>query len=401
MSRLSQLTWLACTALLPLAAACSSTDVGAGAAGSPSTAGSAGVGVSGATNVGGASTTGGSGSPTAGSTALPSGGGGAASGGNGSGGAGAGTAGTGTSAGTSAGGSGSLTMGTQMDPGTEGDGTFPQPPPYNMPPESLGPINNAPKGTTSGPFLHTQTGTYEGWSQWKFTYYVYVPSQYQPGHAAALMVFNDGYLYAGINSLTDSRFNAPQVFDNLIAEGTMPVTIAVFIFPGTNDGHQVGGGDGGRSTQYDTPNGEYGKFLRDEFLPATILDKYDIVSDADGWAIGGHSSGGIASIIAGWYHSDRWHKMLTASPSFPNKGGKFPDEFMTAPAKPLRIYHLAGTQDLGGFKSSNDEAAVVLQGLGYHDRYRPGEDVHYPPKAAMADFPAALRWLWRGYKAAP
>ncbi|HXK18559.1 MAG TPA: alpha/beta hydrolase-fold protein, partial [Polyangiaceae bacterium] len=242
----------------------------------------------------------------------------------------AGVAGTGGATGGS-----SATMGTQADPGSDGDGTFPQPPPYVLPPESLGPINSAPKGTVTGPFLHVQTGTYTGWSTWKFTYYVYVPSQYKAGHAAALMIFNDGYLYAGINSLTDSRFNAPQVFDNLIAEGSMPVTIGVFIFPGTNDGHQVGGGDGGRSTQYDSPNDQYGKFLRDEFLPTEILNKYDIVSDPDGWAMAGHSSGGIASIIAGWYFPDRWRKMLTASPSFPNAGGKFPNEFTTAPAKPL------------------------------------------------------------------
>jgi enterochelin esterase family protein len=315
-------------------------------------------------------------------------------------GAGGASAGSGGSAvgGGGAGGSGSLTMGTQMDPGTEGDGTFDQPPPYDLPPESMGPINNAPKGVVTGPFVHTQTGTYEGWGQWKFTWYLYVPSQYQAGKAAALMVFNDGYHYVGIDDLSDSRFNAPQVFDNLIHEGAMPTTIAVFIFPGKPNGEKVGGGDPDRSTQYDVPSGEYGKFLRDEFLPANVLGKYDIVTDADGWAIGGHSSGGIASIIAGWYHPDRWHKMLTASPSFPNKGGKFPNEFNTAPAKPLRIYHLAGTQDIGSFKSENDKAAMILGELGYHYRYRPGQDVHYPPKAAMADFPAALRWLWRGYK---
>jgi enterochelin esterase-like enzyme len=54
-----------------------------------------------------------------------------------------------------------------------------------------------------------------------------------------------------------------------------------------------------------------------------VLGNYDIVIDADGWALAGHSSGGIASIIAGFYHSDRWHKILTASPSFPNKGGNY------------------------------------------------------------------------------
>jgi enterochelin esterase-like enzyme len=292
-------------------------------------------------------------------------------------------------------------MGAQMDPGTDGDGTFSQAPPYTQPPESLSLMNGASKGMVLGPFLHTQTGAYTGWDNWKFTYYVYVPSQYQPGHAAALMVFNDGYLYAGVPGLKDDcPFNAPTVMDNLIHEGAMPVTIGVFIYPGTNDGHMVGGGDGGRSTQYDTPNDQYGKFLREEFLPTNVLSKYDIVTDADGWALAGHSSGGIASIIAGWYHSDRWHKMLTASPSFPNKGGKFPDEFNTSPTpKPLRIYHLAGSKDLGGFKQANDEAAETLQQLGYHDRYRPGEDQHYPPKAAIADFPAAMRWLWRGYQA--
>ena len=292
-------------------------------------------------------------------------------------------------------------MGTQTDPGTEGDGTFAQPPPYTQPPESTKLADGAMKGMVTGPFVHTQTGTYTGWKQWKFTYYLYVPAQYQAGHAAALMVFNDGYLYAGVPGLKDDcPFNAPTVMDNLIHEGTMPVTIGVFIFPGTNDGHMVGGGDPDRSTQYDTANDQYGKFLRDEFLPMNVLSKYDIVSDADGWAMAGHSSGGIASIIAGWYHNDRWHKALTASPSFPNKGGKFPEEFQTLPTpKPLRIYHLAGTNDNGSFKQENDNAAVILGDLKYHYRYRPGEDQHYPPVAAQADFPEAMRWLWRGYKA--
>jgi hypothetical protein len=320
----------------------------------------------------------------------------------------AGTAGTTGAAGTGAAGTGAAgtpvgpanTHGTQMDPGTMGDGTFPQPGPYTtLPPESLGPINGAPKGMVTGPFKHIQTGTYTNWAMWQFTYYIYVPSQYQKGKAAALMVFNDGYLYAGINSLTDSRFNAPQVIDNLIHAGQMPVTIAVFIFPGTPDGSQVGGGNQGRGTQYDTPNDQYGKFLREEFLPATILTKYDIVTDADGWAMAGHSSGGIGSIIAGWFHSDRWHKLLTASASYPNKGGMFPGLFNTAPAKPLRIYMTSGTMDNGGYYAANMMAASILQGLGYHNRFRTTTDVHYPPRAAMQDFPDAMRWLWRGYKA--
>jgi enterochelin esterase-like enzyme len=378
-----------------------------GAAGTGSGAGTTGAAGTGAAGTGAAGTdpTGAAGSGAAGSVATGAGGSGAA-GAAGTGAAGTGAAGTGAAGATGAAGTtgtagagSTLTMGSQADPGTMGDGTFPLPAPYNLPPESMGPINNAPKGVVTGPFLHTQTGTYTGWMQWKFTWYLYVPSQYKPGHAAALMIFNDGYLYAGINALTDSRFNAPQVFDNLIHAGEMPVTIALFIFPGTLDGHQVGGGDQGRGIQYDIANDQYGKFLREEFLPANILNKYTIVTDADGWAMAGHSSGGIASIIAGWFHADRWHKMLTASPSFPNKGGMFPGLFNTAPAKPLRIYHVSGTMDNNGYYAANNMAAMILQMLGYHDRYRQSTDVHYPPKAAMADFPDALRWLWRGYKA--
>ena len=182
----------------------------------------------------------------------------------------------------------------------------------------------------------------------------------------------------------------------------MPVTIAVFIFPGTDDGHQVGGGDPDRSTQYDTPNDQYGKFLSEEFLPANVLNQYDIVTDADGWGIAGHSSGGIASIIAGWYWPDRFRKLLTASPSFPNRGNVFPDEFLTVQTpKPLRIYHMSGTADIGSFYEENNAAAEIFEQLGYHYRYRPGEDQHYPPRAAMADFPEALRWMWRGYHTPP
>jgi enterochelin esterase family protein len=267
-------------------------------------------------------------------------------------------------------------------------------------PESLMQLNGAPKGQLLGPTIYTQTGTYTGWSMWKFTYWVYVPAQYKPGHAAAIMILNDGLKYNGDNSATPARFNTPTVFDNLINEGSMPVTIGVFIDPGTNDGHHVGGGDAGRSRQYDTPNDQYGKFLLDEFIPSEITKKYDIVTDPDGWAIGGHSSGGNASIIAAWFYPDRIRKVLTASPSMNLTGGKFPNLFSTVtPPKPIRLYHLSGSMDDPGIKPANDSLAKILMMMGYHYRYRPGEDVHYPPSAAASDFPDALRWLWRGYTA--
>ena len=291
-------------------------------------------------------------------------------------------------------------MGMQSDPGTNGDGTFPQPPPYDLKPESLGQLNGAPKGKLLGPTIYTQKGTYTNWDMWKFTYWVYVPAQYKPGQSAAIHIFQDGLKYNGDQAATPARFNTPTVFDNLIADGSMPVTIGVFIDPGTNDGHHVGGGDGGRSRQYDTPNDQYGKFLLTEFIPSEITSKYDIVTDADGWAMSGHSSGGNASIIAAWFYPDKLHKVLTASATMGLTSGKFPSLFPTVmPPKPLRIYHMAGSKDDPGVYPENNELAKDLTTLGYHYRYRPGEDIHYPPSAAASDFPDALRWLWRGYKA--
>src|SRR5271166_1494606 len=52
-------------------------------------------------------------------------------------------------------------------------------------------------------------------------YWVYVPKQYDPQKPACLYVNQDGV-----------QFNAPAVFDELIAKKEMPVVIAVFVRPG-------------------------------------------------------------------------------------------------------------------------------------------------------------------------
>src|SRR5436305_6150826 len=52
-------------------------------------------------------------------------------------------------------------------------------------------------------------------------YWVYVPKQYDPAKPACLYVNQDGI-----------QFNAPAVFDRLIHDKEMPVTIGVFVRPG-------------------------------------------------------------------------------------------------------------------------------------------------------------------------
>jgi hypothetical protein len=62
---------------------------------------------------------------------------------------------------------------------------------------------------------------------------------------------------------------------------------------------------------------------------------------------------------------------------------------------------LSGTNDLvysfGNWFEANNAMAAALEAQGYAFRYRPGSGSHYVPDQAMADFPDALRWLWRGY----
>ena len=390
-----------------LAVAACTWALGCGSDATPSTdlpaAGASGANVGGA----GAGGAGVGGAGAAGTNAGgQTGGGGAAAAGGASGSAGA-------SAGSA--GAGCVTMGTQADPTATGDGKVHLDPTsgstYAPAPETLSHINNAPLGKVNGvevggkytPLIYSAKTQYPGLSQMlKYEYWIYVPAQYKPGCAAALMVFQDGLHYVGID---DAKFNTPTVFDNLIASGDMPVTIALFINPGEpGTGHYDGQEHDNRSVQYDTNNENYVKFLVDEFLPENVLGKYAIVTDPDGWGISGHSSGGIAAFMAGWYRPEKFRKLLTHDASFPNthnnNGVSLQASIEMSDKKPLRIYLMSGPNDLGNgsWYNQNTAAATALAAKGYHYQYRTEDSQHYPPQAGVSDFANALRWMWRGYK---
>src|SRR5688572_26199824 len=81
---------------------------------------------------------------------------------------------------------------------------------------------DVPKGTVTK--LRWESKIYNNFRD----YYVYVPAQYDAKKPAALMVFQDGHAYAK----ADGDFRVPVVFDNLIHQKAMPVTIALFVNPG-------------------------------------------------------------------------------------------------------------------------------------------------------------------------
>ena len=85
----------------------------------------------------------------------------------------------------------------------------------------------------------------------------------------------------------------------------MPVTIGVFINPGSSE-HVYDQ----RSAQYVPLSDAYARFLLEEILPEVGKD-YNLVDDAAGRAIGGMSDGGLAAFTVAWERPDAFSKVVS------------------------------------------------------------------------------------------
>src|SRR6476660_6716309 len=125
-------------------------------------------------------------------------------------------------------------------------------------------------------------------------WWIYVPAQYDAKKPACVMIFQDGGGYVS----DKGSFRVPVVFDNLIHKKEMPVTIGIFIQPGTVPGSDKGKKSrANRSFEYDRLSDQYAIFLEKEILPE-VAKKYNLRTDAAGRAIAGISSGGICAFTA-------------------------------------------------------------------------------------------------------
>ena len=226
-------------------------------------------------------------------------------------------------------------------------------------------------------------------------YWVYAPAQYQGAKPACVMVFQDGSAF-----VKDDR--VPIVFDNLIQSGAMPVTIGIFINPGTppvlSNKHQP---RWNRSYEYDGLGDRYARFLTEEILPE-VAKHYNLSSDPNGRAIAGLSSGGIAAFTAAFTRPDAFRRVMSFIGSFANlRGG---DVYAALIRKmeplPLRVFLQDGTNDLnlygGNWYLANQEIASSLDLAGYDYKFVTGSGGH-DTQHAFAILPDALRWLWEGH----
>ncbi|MDQ6678112.1 MAG: SMP-30/gluconolactonase/LRE family protein [Acidobacteriota bacterium] len=225
-------------------------------------------------------------------------------------------------------------------------------------------------------------------------YWVYIPAQYDPAHPACLTVFQDG---GGFVNLTGA-WRVPVVLDNLIADGAIPATVAIFVNPGVMDKIRYN-----RAFEYDGLGDRYARFLIEELIPEAAKT-VSISANPDDRALAGSSSGGIASFTAAWNRPDAFHRVLSFIGSFTElKGGDiYPNLIRKMEPLPLRVFLQDGQNDQniygGNWFLANQSMFSALQYAGYESNFIAGTEAHNS-KHGGAILPDALRWLWKGYPA--
>jgi enterochelin esterase-like enzyme len=261
----------------------------------------------------------------------------------------------------------------------------------------LGPDSQAradvPQGKVTQMPAWTDSKIFPGTSR---DWWIYVPAQYSKDKPAAVMVFCDG----GGFVKADGQFRAPVVFDNLIAKGEMPVTIGIFIQPGTfPTSNPKDKARSNRSFEYDSLGDLYARFLLEEILPAVAKD-YNLTSNPDERAICGNSSGGICAFTVAWEKPDAFRKVVSHIGSFTNiRGGHvYPALIRKTDKKPIKVFLQDGKNDLdnqfGNWPLANQDMAAALKFAGYDYQFVLGEGTHNG-KHGAAMLPDTLRWLWQ------
>jgi enterochelin esterase-like enzyme len=305
----------------------------------------------------------------------------------------------------------------QLPPITSAQASGPAPPPPPLTGDALQ-KPGVPEGHLSER-LHLRSAVYDGMVS---DYWIYAPAQYEPGKPAALMVFQDGEGY--LNRKGDHP--ALNVIDNLIAEGKIPVIIAVFTNPGDISGspntptyHFVEAygkkwgrtlKDSMRSTEYDTVSDRYPRFLREELIPE-VAKHYNLRPDAYSHAITGLSSGGICAFNAAWQMPQDFSRVITwigsfngiqwrEDPAVPDGGQDYPDKILHEDHRNLRVWLQDGANDIegtyGSWPMANIRMANALKFKGYDFHFSFGKGPHSPAEGA-AEFAEEMTWLWRGY----
>lgn len=235
---------------------------------------------------------------------------------------------------------------------------------------------------------------------------VYVPNEYEVGTAAPLIIGADGP--------DQMLFTA---LDNLISQHRLPPIVAVSIGNGSGDAQ---GSE--RGLEYDTMSGKYAEFVGQEVLPLVEREcNVKFTKDPEGRATMGCSSGASCALIMAWYHPECYHRVLSYSGTYvnqqwppseetPHGAWEFHEHLIAeSPKKPIRIWMHVGDRDLlnpnvmrdnmHDWVLANENMAKALAAKGYDYQFVFARNAtHCDGAVKQQTLPAALEWLWRGYK---
>jgi sugar lactone lactonase YvrE len=231
--------------------------------------------------------------------------------------------------------------------------------------------------------------------------HIYVPAQYKGDKPACVYVNQDGI-----------QWKAPTVFDNLIHNKEMPVTIGVFVTPGRvlSDSNKNTVPRFNRSFEYDGLGDAYARFILNEIFPEVEKRKTKdgrailLSKNGNDRAIGGSSSGAICAFTAAWEKPEEFSRVYSTIGTYVGlRGGdRYPTLIRKYEPKPIRVFLQDGRNDLniygGDWFKANEDMESALTFAGYEVTHEWGDDGHNG-NHGTAIFPKAMKWLWKDWPA--
>jgi enterochelin esterase-like enzyme/sugar lactone lactonase YvrE len=221
---------------------------------------------------------------------------------------------------------------------------------------------------------------------------IFIPAQYDATKPACVYVKTDG-------------FNAREkmLLETMIATREIPVTIGVFVKPGTLPTPVKDTADRrNRCFEYDAVNDNNVRFFDEELLPF-IAKEYQLNLSTDGndRCISGGSSGGIAAFTAAWNRPEAFSRVYAASGSWVafRGGHEFPTMVRTFEARPIRAFLTTATHDMenaaGDWFLLDQEMDKALKFSGYDYQFRVIEGRHVQGYAEH--WQEAMAFLWKDW----
>jgi sugar lactone lactonase YvrE/enterochelin esterase-like enzyme len=224
-------------------------------------------------------------------------------------------------------------------------------------------------------------------------YWVYVPQQYDAAKPACVYIGQDGL-----------HPTFTETFDRLIASHQMPVTVGIFISPGSVPAPTKDAAPRlNRSFEYNSNGDDYARFLLEELLPTIVREqKLNLSTSGNDRSIGGCSSGASVAFTTAWEHPEAFRRVFGVSGAYPfARGSCYSVLVRKTEAKPLRIFLHAGKQDMmnasGDLWMDHEKLSEALAFAGYDCQSRASEGGHGDKYFTI--FPEAMIWLWRDWPA--